>query len=141
MQHSIQVLASVRGLRTLEVSHDALCRSGTPKTSIKDLVQHCKPLLHALNAEFVRKGINSSVLDVIKVVLPRSYCDHLPELCSEKYEHPRRASITNYATNISRNIMSVLQCGCHCRQANVVNNELKQELEEEIVKQLKLELP
>jgi hypothetical protein len=39
MQQSIQVLASVRGLRTLEVSHDALCRNVAPKTTIKALVQ------------------------------------------------------------------------------------------------------
>jgi hypothetical protein len=141
MQQSIQILASVGGLRTLEVSHDALCGSGTPKTSIKDLVQHCKPLLNALNAEFITKGLNSSVLDIIDIVLPRSYCDDLPELCSEKYEHPRRAFITNYATNMSRNIMSVLTCGCHCRQAVVVNKELKQELKEEIAKQLNIQLP
>jgi hypothetical protein len=103
--------------------------------------QHCKPLLDALNVEFVQRGLNSSVLDVINIVLPHSYCDDLPSLCSAKYEHPREASITNYATHMSRNIRSELQCGCHCRQADGVNNELNQELKEEIAKQLKLEFP
>jgi len=143
MQQSIQALASVKGLRTLEVSHSALCRHGTPKSSIEDLVRRCKPLLHALNAEFVKRSLKSNVFDAIQIVLPLSDCESLVHrtLCSAKYEHPRRAFITNYATKLSRKIRSVLECGCHCRKADVVNNELNQQLKEEIAKQLKLELP
>jgi len=140
MEKSIQILASVRAIRTLEVSHTRLCHNGRPKISTEELVQHCKPLLHALNADFVKKGLNTSVLEVINIVLPRSDGGYVSFCCANR-EHIRKVLITNYATKKARNIMSELECGCRCRKADDVNNQLKQELREEIAKQLKLQPP
>lgn len=127
MQQSIQISASVRSLRTLEVSHAALCPNGTPGITIKKLVQHCKPLLRALNDEFVEKDLNATVFDVIDIVLPHSVCQgKVP--CRARYDHPRKVFIDNWAIGKSMTFLPRLQCKCHCRNAQETNNELKLEL-------------
>lgn len=55
LEQSVQMLASARALRTLEVSHSVLCHKGTLMLQTKELVEHCKPLLHALHDDFVNK--------------------------------------------------------------------------------------
>jgi len=140
MQHSIQLLASERGVRNLQFSHSAFCRNGTLKIPISELVKHCKPLLQALNVEFVKKDLGTSVLDIIDIVLPRSNCESTG-LCSTTGEHGRKALITNYTSSMFKTSTLDLQCGCRCGTAQDVNDRLKTELKEEIAKQLKLGLP
>lgn len=140
MKKAIQILASVKGLRTLEVSLLALCRNDKPKIQIRDLVHHCKPLLKALDDDFVKKGLNTSVFDIIKISLGQSICETRGP-CTATYEHPRDVFVTDYTTKKYTKAMPKDQCGYSCSNFGDENNKLKQELKAEIAKQLKLQLP
>jgi hypothetical protein len=142
MEQSIQMLASVKGLRTLEVPHSTLCRIGTltNKIQIKELVQHCKPLLAALNDHFIKNDLGASVFDIIKIPVPLGVCKLL-SMCNPKVEHPRMVFITDHAGRRHLRKMTPLQCHCACKRFEDEDNKLEQELKEEIAKQLKLDLP
>ena len=138
-KQSIQLLASGTSLRTLEVSHSVLCPKGKLKLQIAELVEHCKPLLHALNDDFAKNGLNMNVLDVVKIGLVPSVCE-LNGTCSMlNLQHPRIFFLTKYTSRMQRVAIPRDQCGCLCGEAGHVNDDLKQELKEEVAKQLKLE--
>lgn len=138
MDVSITMLASSsRGLRTLEVSHLAFCHRHKRMLQIKDLVQHCKPLLQALHDEFVEENLNASVFDVIDICLTCSNVE-LNNSSEQFAAHPNYVHITDYTT-VSGVASSARLCGCACSVAEKVNNNLRQGLKEEIAKQLELQ--
>jgi hypothetical protein len=141
LKHSIQILASVRALRTLEVSHSAFCGNGTVMLQTKELVEHCKPLLHALHDHFVTNRLNTSVLDVIRVGIPPSNCE-LNGTCSELgKQHLRISFLREYNSRTHKLAIPLGQCRCHCREARQVNDELEQGVRQEVAEQLELGLP
>ena len=141
-KNSVQMLASVEGLRTLEIPHSALCRTSTLKNKIqiKQLVEHCKPLLAALNGHFIKEGLGASAFNIIQIPVPVGVCK-LRGTCRAKVEHPRIVFVTDYITRSHTKKLSPLQCHCACSKLEDENNKIKQELKEEIAKQLNLELP
>lgn len=143
MKRSIRMLAAMRGLRTVEVSHSILCRKRdivATIVQIKKLVQLCKPLLSALNDHSIENSLSVSVLDVVQMPILQGACKPL-SMCSTRFEHPRMILVTDCTTRNYRRTKSKLQCGCLCSKVEDENKKLKQELEEEIARQLKLELP
>jgi hypothetical protein len=141
LKQSIQILASVRALRTLEVSHSAFCGNGTVMLQTKELVEHCKPLLQALHDNFVEKRLSMSVFDIIRVSLPPSNCE-LNGTCSELgKQHLRISFLREYTSRTHKLAIPLGQCRCHCREARQVNDELEQEIRQEVAEQLELDMP
>lgn len=74
---SMELLAQVASLRSLEISHLALCgehdspsANRRPVVTPKTFVQHCKPLLGSLKAKAESHNWSLSIVDLIQITLP-----------------------------------------------------------------------
>jgi hypothetical protein len=81
MKRSIGLLQQTRSLRSLQISHAALC--GGPRrcdlhVEINTLVSVCAPLLKSLKATFDKQNLDVSILDVVKIELPS--CHYNPKV-------------------------------------------------------------
>lgn len=154
MDRALARLTQAKGLRSLEVSHLAIC--GKPnmerchKIEITELVTHFKPLLQVLHAEFKNAGLKMRVFDAIKITLPPCACSHTNKKTTRRiFLHPafgplslgppyRRIAVTQRSR--SGNGQNVFECTCLCTTADGKNERLVQELKEEIARQLNLQL-
>lgn len=83
----------------------------------KELVEHCKPLLHALHDNFVEMRLNMSVLDVIRVALPPSICESNGTCSVLGKQHLRIFFLREYPSRTHKVAIPLGQCSCLCREA------------------------
>jgi hypothetical protein len=146
---SVKLLAQATSLRTLEVSHLVLCgeRSAAKQKAVtpQELVQHCKPLLKALQANFEKQNLSMSIFDVIKIFLPRcTYDDGVEDY--HKRQHRARGIFSldgdsgHRLITISRGPklqkFAVHVCNCVCEEAEENTRRLLEDVKAEIVEQL-----
>lgn len=146
MDRAIEALTVAKGLRTLEFSHLAFCDSGRFwESKIKEVVEHCVPLLAALQAAFQANDLNHNVLHILKITLPPCGLDAGDE-AEHQYNHsnnthnglasPRR----RFALTRSKRLNSWGHpvCCCDCGSAEDKNKQFSKMLKKEIVEQLGL---
>jgi hypothetical protein len=131
MSKAMRLLQHTPSLRSLEISHVALCdRFYGHRLTVYSLVLTCAPLLKSLKITFEKQKLNVDVLDVIKIKL--SPCSYGPAEDHEEYH-------TNWPLNRiyqRPGANDILECACLCAAAEDKNRELIEDLKKEIGKQL-----
>lgn len=137
MDRSLARLAKAKALRTLEISHGALCKSAyqTMRRPVepRTLFQHFRPLLRVLEAEYRKQHLNVSAADVIKISLPPcqgqngNTSDHTSY---HRYDIERSIPVTKRSR--TGNAFATIQCLCHCDKAEDKNRQFVEELKQEI---------
>jgi hypothetical protein len=93
MDRSLGLLSQTPSLRSIEISHVALCGNFTGvadknlTVTPEELVRHCKTLLESLKATFENQNLNLSIFDVIRIVLPRCAYDNGSQDSSHRQNH------------------------------------------------------
>lgn len=153
---SMELLAQVASLRSLEISHLALCgehdrpsANRRPAVTPKTCVQHCKPLLGSLKAKAQSHNLSLSIVDLIQITLPDcafdKYYSLLPGIWNgpahqlfHVHSEPFRGIPFNSRSKAKD--FQTAQCHCFCEAAEGRNRALVQEVKDEIVKQLGLSI-
>lgn len=145
-ERSLQLLAQAGGLRSLELSHAALCSPPrvsnnqwvSDRSSIWDtnsLAGYCKHLLKSLKASLDRQDLKMSILDMIKIVLPPCALD---DGCKASHDSVHARSEESYR-GIPVNGYNLV-CTCACEAAEENNRKLVQSLKKEIARHLGLDI-
>lgn len=80
LDRSSSLLESAKGLRALHFYHTGFCGSSSyDRVDIKELGEHCTPLLRSLQAASEARNVKLDVLDVARIVLPPCHCELCPE--------------------------------------------------------------
>lgn len=137
-------LATAKALRTLEFSHLTFCYQ-LGHVDMKSLVEHCKPLLEALQADFAHKKLKVQVYDVIKISLPPcSLIEAGFSLARHRVFHrwvrrnAYRGMLVTERRKTGRN--TALYCLCRCEEAEHKNTWFMEELNREVTGQLGLDV-
>jgi hypothetical protein len=147
MKRSVKLLQHSPSLRSLEISHFALCdQQNNLKFNIQTLVAACAPLLKTLKITFEKEGVNVNVLDVIKIELPlcsyshgsaedheaghAKWSDGLSGLSQQRSSDGLRRLYQRPGT------IDMYERTCFCAAAEDKNKKLTEELKREIGKQL-----
>jgi hypothetical protein len=144
MDRAVKLLQQANGLRSLEVSHFALCadfhgnnlsRSGArlPPVNTRTLAQHCLPFLRSLNAIFEKRDLRTSILDVIKITLPSCAIAGLSD-------PPSIWAHIHYGHGVCHQPWGsgIIPCKCHCKHTEEKNGEMARDLRNDIASQLGL---
>jgi hypothetical protein len=132
---SLELLAEAGGFRSLEISHATLCGgwSDNQVFSIQELATHFTPFLKSLKATFNEQNLDSSILDVIKIVLPPCKLDSNPSV-SHKAAHIFRGfnSVDRWFVLYGERGFYMRGCNCVCTEAEEKNREFVRDLRKEI---------
>jgi hypothetical protein len=145
---SLELLAEAGGFRSLEISHATLCGgwSDNQVFSIQELATHFTPFLKSLKATFNEQNLDSSILDVIKIVLPPCALDINPTTVLPPCKLDSNPSVSHKAAHIFRGFNSVDRwfvlygergfymrgCNCLCTEAEEKNREFVRDLRKDI---------
>jgi hypothetical protein len=161
LNRSMKLLARATSLRSLQIHHLVLCgehgSNGAAQEPIADpktLVQHCKPLLKALQASLKKQNLSLSIFDVIKVFLPQ--CTYDDDSRDESYHSGRHTpyggvffSAADVHVKHRRMVVTsgpryrdyeMFLCNCVCEAAETKNRRLLEEVKVEIAEQLGLSI-
>jgi hypothetical protein len=139
MKRSLSIPQATASLRSLQVSHFALCGGLEQPTvrgrmiSVKTLALACAPLLRSLKTAFDKQKLNISIFDVVKIELPpclcrdhRRYRDYKGARVLAPRHHRRHRSIAAHEYD------KTLKCDCLCDAAEAKNKEFVDGLKNEI---------
>jgi hypothetical protein len=131
MSKAMRLLQHTPSLRSLEISHFALCdRFYGHRLTVFSLVLACAPMLKSLKITFEKEKLNVNVLDVIKTELPRCSAGSAEDHEEYHADWPPRRMYQRPGTN------EIHECACLCAAAEARNRELIEELKKEIGQQL-----
>ncbi|KAM0712371.1 hypothetical protein Q7P37_011466 [Cladosporium fusiforme] len=136
----LKLARTARDLRSLSISHYELCappRCPHHATTIKDFVDHVKPLLESLQASYTAQNLELTAFDVIKLE-PLSRCVAQPAHEHGRLQH--HVVVTRNGGEKSRGNGTQQPCYCLCGEERAIHSRMEQDLKEEIAKQLNLAL-
>lgn len=140
MDRCLVRLAKAKALRTLEFSHLALCHHHKA-VHMKSLVEHCKPLLEALQVVFTHKKLKVQVFDVVKIALPPCSHHEFHDDTSGPYDWGSTRRGFRMAHRVKRGGSAETKfCLCRCEEAEQKNKRFTEELRREITGQLGLDV-
>lgn len=156
MDRSLELLSQAPSLRSIEISHIALCGNFTGvadknlTVTPEELVRRFKPLLESLKATFENQNLNLSIFDVIRIVLPRCAYDTGSQDNSHRQNHKPSWAYSQTRFHINRRIPTTrvpkvkdygtTLCNCVCTAAEEQNREFIDDVKSEIARQLGLSI-
>jgi hypothetical protein len=119
MSKAMRLLQHTPSLRSLEISHFALCdRFYGHRLTVYSLVLSCAPLLKSLKITFEEEDLNVNILDVIRIELPRCSAGSAEDHEADHADWSPRRMYQRPGTN------EIHECACLCAAAEDKNREL-----------------
>jgi hypothetical protein len=141
MKRAIGLLQQTRGLRSLEISHAALCSGPRKRDShveTNTLVSVFAPLLKSLKATFDKQDLNFSILDVVKIELPSGRYDVRVHRGLSGYLYHMFTEGQRIRGLHCSDTRQVVFCSCLSEAAEDKNRKFVEDLREEISTLLQL---